>query len=295
MSKISVIIPVYNAGNYVQQSIDSVLSQTHRDLELILVDDGSTDNTVAACEMSRQKDPRVKVLTIPHSGEAQALNTGLAAANGDYLFFMSALDWLGANDNLTRLLQLLKNKEADIALANFFEFNNENGQTLIHTLDGKEHSYTPQEWFQLEYQDADFMNQCFTSLYGTLFKRDLLQMADFTNEANNVHDSNTWKFYLLADKIAYVNDSMYVMRFNVKDSPSYHFDPAQLNALPSIEERIAILTIIKFDVTAELSEYVRRLQYHRDHDLADGDYYGYLNAVNKLEIIAKNKNQSDNK
>ena len=47
------------------------------------------------------------------------------------------------------------------------------------------------------------------------------------------------------------------------------------------------MTIIDFDVTDELSEYVRRLQYHRDHSLADGDYYDYLNAVNKLEIIDK--------
>ncbi len=81
MSKISVIIPIYNAGKYLQQSIDSVLSQTHHDLELILVDDGSTDETVAICEMARQKDPRVKVLTLLHSGEAQALNMGLVAAN----------------------------------------------------------------------------------------------------------------------------------------------------------------------------------------------------------------------
>ncbi len=202
---------------------------------------------------------------------------------------MSAIDWLGANDNLERLLGSLQDSSADVALANFFEFNNQNGQTLIHTLDGKHHVYTPQEWFAFEYQTADFMNQCFTNLYGKLFKRDLLQMADFTNEANNVHDSNTWKFYLLADKIAYVNDSMYVVRHTATDSPSYQFDPSQLNALASIEERIAILTIINFDVSAELDEYLRRLKYHRDHDLAAGNYYGYLDAVNKLDIIAKNK------
>ncbi|WP_295746731.1 glycosyltransferase family 2 protein [uncultured Limosilactobacillus sp.] len=288
MNKISVIIPVYNAGKYLQQSIDSVLSQTHYDLELILVDDGSTDESVAVCEMARQKDRRVKVLTLPHSGEAQALNTGLAAASGDLLFFMSALDWLGANDNLERLLGYLQDESADVALANFFEFNNQNGQTLIHTLDGSQHVYTPQKWFELEYQTAEFMNQCFTNLNGKLFKRNLLQMADFTNEVNNVHDANTWKFYLLADKIVYINDSMYVVRQNVTDSQSYQFDPSRQNALASIEERIAILTIINFDVNAELAEYLRRLEYHREHDLADGDYYGYLNAVNKLEIIDKN-------
>lgn len=289
MSKISVIIPFYNAGHYLQQTIDSVLNQDHKELELILVDDGSRDDSVAAAEIARQNDSRVRVLTIQHSGEAKALNLGLSAANGDYLFFMSALDWLGESDNLSKLLRLLTTHSADVSLANFYEFNNQNGQTLIHELDGQQHSYNPQEWFNFEYQTHNFMDQCFSCLYGKLFKRDLLKMADFTNEANNVHDSNTWKFYLLADRIAYANSSMYVARRNVDDSSSYNFVPDNLNALSSIEERIAILTIINFDVHAELNEYYRRLNYHRDHDLADGDYYGYLDAVNKLEIIAKNR------
>lgn len=287
MSKVSIIIPAYNAGKYIQQSINSVLEQTHTDLELILINDGSTDETTSVCEQARQKDKRVKVFNLPHSGQTNALNTGLSAADGDYLFFMSGLDWLGANDNLEHLLKAVKDEQADIALANFYEFNNQNGQTLIHSLDGKQMSYSPQKWFTFEYQGHNFMNQCFTSLYGKLFKRDLLQMADFTNEAHSIHDANTWKFYLLADKIVYINGSMYVARENVDDSPSYHFDPAQLNALSSIEERIAILTMIEFPVQNELDEYVRRLEYHRDHALANGDYYDYLNAMNKLEIIDK--------
>lgn len=194
MNKISIIIPAYNAGKYIQQSINSVLEQTHTDLELILVNDGSTDETAVVCEQARQKDQRVKVFNLPHSGQAKALNTGLAAANGDYLFFMSGLDWLGANDNLERLLQAAKDEQADVALANFFEFNNLNGQTLFQALDDKQSTYSPQEWFTFEYQGLNFMNQCFTSLYGKLFKRDLLQMADFINEANDIHDANTWKF-----------------------------------------------------------------------------------------------------
>lgn len=291
MSKISVIIPFYNAGEYLQQSINSVLNQDHKELELILVDDGSSDDSVATAEVARQNDSRVKVLTTQHSDEAQALNLGLSASNGDYIFFMSALDWLGDDHSLSRLLRLLTTHSADVSLANFYEFNNQNGQTLIHILDGKQHSYTPQEWFAFEYQTHDFMDQCFSCLYGKLFKRDLLKMADFTNESKNIHDSNTWKFYLLADRIAYANSSMYVARRNVKNSSSYHFDPSQLNTLTSIEERIAILTIINFNIKSELDEYMRRLKYHRDHDLADGDYYGYLDATNKLDIINKNKEQ----
>jgi glycosyltransferase involved in cell wall biosynthesis len=287
MSKISIIIPAYNAGKYIQQSINSVLEQTHTDLELILVNDGSTDETAAICEQVRQKDQRVKVFNLSHSGQAKALNTGLAAANGDYLFFMSGLDWLGANNNLEHLLQAAKDEQAEVALANFYEFNNQNGQTLFQALDDKQKTYSPQEWFTFEYQGHNFMNQCFTSLYGKLFKRDLLQMADFTNEADDIHDANTWKFYLLANKIVYINTLMYVARKNVHDSPSYNFDPTKLNALPSIEERIAILTMIEFPVQNELDEYIRRLKYHREHALTDGDYYDYLNAVNKLEIIDK--------
>jgi len=91
---VSVIMPVYNAASWVRRGIDSVLQQTHRHLELIAVDDGSQDESLAILEACAQADPRVRVLRQPtNGGVAAARNAGIAAAQGDYIAFLDADDW----------------------------------------------------------------------------------------------------------------------------------------------------------------------------------------------------------
>lgn len=290
MNLISIIIPFYNASSYLQRCLDSIITQDYHNLEIILVNDGSTDNSAEICEAFRQRDPRIKCLYEQHAGAGAALNLGLAASSGQYVMFISAHDFLGGNDNLSTMTNLAKSSNAEIVVANFFEFNNTNGSTFIHILKDYQKTYTPQEWFQLEYQHHDYLDQCFSNIYGKLFNRDLLTMVDFNNEAGVISDGTTWKIYLMANKIAYVNQSMYVIRKNDNHAETYFFDKEDHHSLATLEERIAILTMINFDVQASLDEYLQRLKYHRDHALDNGDYYDYLNAVAKLEIIEKNQN-----
>ncbi len=102
--KISVIIPVYKVEAYLAECLDSVVNQTYRDTEIILVDDASPDGCGAICDRYAQKDSRVRV--IHHSrngGLAAARNTGIEAATGEYLFFADSDDWL-ATDTLQYLL-----------------------------------------------------------------------------------------------------------------------------------------------------------------------------------------------
>lgn len=285
MNLISLIVPVFNAGNYFKQCID--LSQNYKDIELIIVNDGSTDNTTALCEQYMQQDNRVKVIYQQHSDEATSLNTGLAAAHGNEIMFISAVDFLGSDNNLSILHNLLVDNNTDVAISNFFEYHDDNGSTIIHRLGKFTKNYSPQQWFKYEYDHTNFMDQCFTSLYGKLFKKELLEDTDFTNEDNTTSDSNTWQIYLLANKITYLNDSLYVVRKNIKHCDSYRFYPEKLHSLHAIEERISILAMIDFNLKNELDQYVQRLKYHRDHALDHGNYYDYLNAVSKLDIINK--------
>lgn len=286
--KVSVVIPFYNSGRYLKQCVDSVLSQTHHNLEVILINDGSTDNSAEIAEEYRQKDNRVKVLFETHTGNASALNLGLAAASGDYVTFMSAIDFWGDNNNIASLLKMIHDNHSDIAVANFFELNGNDGTTFIHVLKDYEKTYIPQKWFQYEYQTKDYLNQCFSSIYGKLFNKKLLNMVDFNNEANVISDGTTWKIYLMANKISYANRSMYVVRTKLTGLGNYHYNEEDHHSLPAIEERIAILTMIHFDTNNEINEYVSRLNYKCEHALDSGDYYEYLDAITKLDII-KNK------
>jgi glycosyltransferase involved in cell wall biosynthesis len=90
--RISVITPAYNAAPYVADAVRSVLAQTHPDLRLFLIDDGSTDDTAAIA--AGFADPRVTLIRQPNAGVAAARNRGMGAADGDALLFLDADDWL---------------------------------------------------------------------------------------------------------------------------------------------------------------------------------------------------------
>jgi glycosyltransferase involved in cell wall biosynthesis len=112
--KISVIIPVYKVEKYLRQCVDSVLAQTHSDLEVILVDDGSPDNCGAICDEYAEKDSRVKVIHKENGGQGSARNRGLDAATGEYIAFVDSDDWVDS-DMYESLLKLLLEHDADIA------------------------------------------------------------------------------------------------------------------------------------------------------------------------------------
>ena len=91
---ISVIVPVYNAGEYLEKCVNSILNQTFTDFELILVDDGSTDASGSMCDEFAQKDSRVKVIHQSNAGSSAARNVGIKASSGAFLSFVDSDDWL---------------------------------------------------------------------------------------------------------------------------------------------------------------------------------------------------------
>ena len=95
--KISVIIPVYNVEDYIRQSIDSVLNQTYKNLEIILVDDGSKDNSGKICDEYKNVDERIKVIHKINSGVSSARNVGIDIATGKYIMFLDSDDFLEKN------------------------------------------------------------------------------------------------------------------------------------------------------------------------------------------------------
>ena len=115
---ISVIMPVYNVERYLPQSIESVLNQDHRNLELILIDDGSTDASGAICDAYAAEDSRVRVIHQKNGGAAAAKNAGLRAATGTYLSFVDSDDYLEPNV-YGYMLQVLKAHNADAAQFSF--------------------------------------------------------------------------------------------------------------------------------------------------------------------------------
>lgn len=97
MEKVSIIVPIYNAMPYLGQCIESVLAQTFTDFKLILIDDGSTDQSGQVCEQYKQKDERIYVYHQTNKGVGAARNKGIDLANGDYIMFIDPDDWIESN------------------------------------------------------------------------------------------------------------------------------------------------------------------------------------------------------
>lgn len=115
---VSVIIPVYKAEKYLKCCIDSVLGQTFRDLEVILVDDGSPDNSPAVCDRYAECDRRVRVIHKKNEGVSSARNTGLDEASGEWILFVDSDDWLETT-YIERLISGLMDEHSDIVIGGF--------------------------------------------------------------------------------------------------------------------------------------------------------------------------------
>lgn len=112
--QISIIIPAFNAQEYLQRAVSSVLSQTYRELEIILVDDGSSDGTPAICDALAEKDSRIRVIHQENEGLSGARNTGMDQASSDYYMFLDADDEM-LPEMAEKLWELLHETGADIA------------------------------------------------------------------------------------------------------------------------------------------------------------------------------------
>ena len=119
---ISIIIPVYNVAPFLSQCIQSVLDQTYTHLEVIIVDDGSTDESPAICDKFAKLDTRIKVIHKKNGGLSDARNAGLDIASGDFIGFVDSDDWI-ENDMYETLYNLLNKYQADIsACAHYIEY-----------------------------------------------------------------------------------------------------------------------------------------------------------------------------
>lgn len=117
--KISVIIPVYKVEEYLHQCIDSILSQTYKNIEVILVDDGSPDSSPRICDEYASRDYRVKVIHKPNGGLSDARNVGLDAATGDYIMFVDSDDYWQGPNVLNILCNTLDNYHEKLDFLNF--------------------------------------------------------------------------------------------------------------------------------------------------------------------------------
>ena len=133
MPTISVIVPVYKVEPYLRQCVDSILGQTFRDFELILVDDGSPDGCPAICDEYAEQDSRVKVIHKENGGLSSARNAGLDVAKGEYIAFVDSDDWIHP-EMLDTMQNRIQQHHADMAICGVESVYEDDGKIVHHTL-----------------------------------------------------------------------------------------------------------------------------------------------------------------
>jgi len=152
-SLVSIIIPVYNAEKYLSNSIESILNQTHKKIELILVNDGSTDNSSLICDEYAEIDHRVKVIYQKNGGPSSARNNGIKIATGKYIQFVDSDDTI--EPTMTHRLVESMNNDVQLALCGYKSFETINGKTIIR-------KSIP--FLKGTYKNKDFI-KCFVELF----------------------------------------------------------------------------------------------------------------------------------
>ena len=175
MPQISIIVPVYKVKDYLCQCIDSILEQTFCDFELILVDDGSPDNSGMICDEYSRKDSRVRVIHKENGGVSSARNAGIEAAQGEYIAFVDADDWL-AEDFLEKAVTACREKELDLYMTGSIQFTAEDEQpsfVIGATYQGSTRDITGE-------QMCDLLEKSYgSSCWGKLIKRDCIGKLRF--------------------------------------------------------------------------------------------------------------------
>lgn len=287
--QISVIVSVYNTEQYLAQCIQSILKQTYQNLELILVDDGSTDRSLAICTHYQELDSRVRVFHQSNQGVSKARNYGMDVAAGNFITFVDSDDYVMPN-YLEELFEALKSTGSQIAISDF-QYYKGNGHLLVHMPEHKvsQHIFTPREWFDFAYTNRDdFFQLIYTVLLGKLFQREVLKQI-FCPEDTQIDDEfTTWKTYLQTSKIIYLDDEDYIYRLN-QEGLSHCKNQEDIRPLRSLEEEITFLHILCYDPRILEKIYIKRLKRCRKAYLNAGMYHEYQDVDFKLRMIAKNK------
>ena len=127
MFKISVIIPVYNVENYLSECLDSIINQSLNDIEIICINDGSTDNSLKILQDYEKRDNRIRVINQKNSGLGATRNVGLSLSEGKYVYFMDSDDYLELS-TLEELYHLAETNSLDIVLFKLINFYDETGE-----------------------------------------------------------------------------------------------------------------------------------------------------------------------
>ena len=243
--KISVIVPIYNAELYLEQCIESVLNQTLRDIELLLIDDGSTDNSFLICEKYKKRDNRIQLYTNKNVGQGLERNFGIKKSTGEYIAFLDSDDQYKEN-MLEKLYQRAIETNADMVSCRIVDMHD--GKII------KEHPLNDKVLIcckeikaamadMISYEEKDGYSGCI-AVWDSIFKRDIIENEgiQFFSERDVYSEDLLFKLMFMthAKKIAFCTETVYLYRVN-DTSFTHRIDVSVLKRIVNLYNEVCIL------------------------------------------------------
>lgn len=276
---ISVIVPVYKVENYIRQCVESILNQSYRDLEIILVDDGSPDNCPEICDEYALKDSRVKVIHKENGGLMSARQAGFNKASGDYVGFVDGDDWIEENMYLN-VYNAVSLYNPDMVVCEFFNAYENEKVPSKQILDKEYYAKSDLEsdiYPKMLYNGVYYQFGVFPCCWAKVYKRELLKkhLLNVTTKIKMGEDAAfTYPCLLDSNDICYINTPVYNYRINAQ-SMSNAYDNNLENTI-----------LLPYEI---LKNCFGKYQYkHLDYQL--NNYLFYL-----LNIELRNESSCENK
>lgn len=288
MKKLSVIVPVFNVEKYIRECIDSIINQTYTNLEIILIDDGSEDNSGKICDEYAQIDSRVIVIHQNNAGQSAARNAGMRIAMGEYIGFADSDDWLHNDMYHKMMLSAIKN-EADIVECHSANFIDGGKAEYTRNNEGNILSSGKEALERLVYPRKIAERPSY-AVWSKVYKRELIEDELFPE--GYIHEEYFYdaKVFLKAKRYLVLKDTLYFHRIRENSTTTSKFSEKDLDKLKLIKQRIAFLTDKGDEALAKYSE----MEYFRIELL----YYARACEVNNVAVadllkeeLKKNKNK----
>ena len=233
---ISVIVPVYRVEEYLERCVKSIFSQTYKNLEVILVDDGSPDQCPAICDACAEKDVRVKVIHQGNKGLSGARNAGIDAASGEYLAFVDSDDYVSPHF-IEELYQLLQDTGCAIGQCRFSYVK---GDGLVEEGDSAFCIYRGESLMEQLYGPEEKAT-CFVVAWNKLYRAELFKETGIRYPEGRIHEdeATTYRLFHEAKKLAFLDRALYGYYTENGGSITSVFSAKRLQWLTAHEERIA--------------------------------------------------------
>lgn len=271
---ISIIVPVYNVENYIEQCLDSLINQTYKNLEIVIVNDGSTDSSGEFCEQYAEADKRIKYHYQKNNGVALARNVGLDIADGEYVCFVDPDDYCEFG-MLEKLYELIVKYDADVACCRWKKIKKE----IFSGVGGyefakKENVLTNLEMVEMYTKSMDW------PVWNKLYKKELIKSIKFPEIRYGEDFFTVFRWLYNASKIVYIQDSLYNYRIMRKGS--------------NTSNRNNILLKISCDLN-QLQQFKKMLFEINDSKLIENFNVRYLRSLYDLRCDIENTEESEEK